>query len=346
MTGFLSSVKADLLDRRVLPILALLGVALVAALAYAVLGGDGSTAARPTPATSPAPGATGASGIVVSQAQANSNQAVAETTNGSSQAGGGSARNPFTPLTGATSTTSTTNAAASSTATSGSSTTTTSGSSTTTSSGSTTTSKSVSGSSSPSSGGASPTTTPKSSSPAKPQTVYHVAVLFGVAPAGTPPPSAKLATYENPRRETALPSSRQPLVVFRGVTAGGRSATFTLVREAILRGGAVCLPSRSRCKAIDLKPGKSEELEYLTPGGAPITYQLHVVAITSSKASTAAARRAFRSQSKAGREVLRRAGLVVLPGLRYSSVKGVLVFVRHRAFAGRARAWRSRREKH
>ena len=54
MTDFLGSLKADLLDRRILPILVLLGVALVGALAYAVLGGGGSTATA-TGQVSPAP---------------------------------------------------------------------------------------------------------------------------------------------------------------------------------------------------------------------------------------------------------------------------------------------------
>ena len=47
MTDFLNSLKADLLDRRLLPIVALVGVALVGAVAYAVLGGGGSTATDP-----------------------------------------------------------------------------------------------------------------------------------------------------------------------------------------------------------------------------------------------------------------------------------------------------------
>jgi hypothetical protein len=75
-------------------------------------------------------------------------------------------------------------------------------------------------------------------------------------------------------------------------------------------------------------------MEVLT--GAAVTYELQLASITSSKASTSAARRAFRGESKAGRELLRRIGLVALPGLRYSQAKGVLVLVGHRAFGARA----------
>lgn len=172
-------------------------------------------------------------------------------------------------------------------------------------------------------------------------------MLFGVAPAGTPAQSAKLTPYENLKRQTALPSSRQPVVVFRGITAGGKSATFTLLGEGILRGAAECLSRPLRCQTIDLKPGRTEELEYRPASGAAITYRLAVVSITSSKASTTAARRAFDSQSKAGLELLRRIGRVALSGLRYSRAKGVLVFAGHPALAGRSHAAaRSRREKH
>ena len=87
-------------------------------------------------------------------------------------------------------------------------------------------------------------------------------------PAGSPSPSPTLTPYEHLKRQQPLPSSTQPLVVFRGVTAGGKSASFTLVGEAILRGSAACLPNASQCQAIDLKPGQVEELEYVPPGSA------------------------------------------------------------------------------
>jgi hypothetical protein len=332
MTGFLKSVKADLLDRRLLPYLIALGVALAAALAYAVVGGGSSTGAIPTatPATAPVP--PGGSGISISPSGTSGNQPVAETTSGSAlQRGrGGPLYNPFAPLPGAKPAT-VPNAKSSS-------------SSKTASSGSSSTSAPPS---SHGAGGTTPTA-PKPSQPTKPTPparVYHVAVLFGVVPAGTPPQSSQLTPYENLKRLTPLPSAHQPLVVFRGVTSGGKSATFTLVGEAILHGSATCVPSASQCQAIELKPRQAEQLEYLAPSGQTITYQLQVVSISSSKASTASAQRAFRGESKVGRELLRRAGLLTLPGLRYSRRKGVLVLAGHPAFGVRAHA-SARRERH
>jgi hypothetical protein len=61
------------------------------------------------------------------------------------------------------------------------------------------------------------------------------------------------------------------------------------------------------------------------------------VSIDATKASASAARAAYRGQSKAGLDLLRSAGLVALPGFRYSAKKGVLVFAHRSAFAARAR---------
>jgi hypothetical protein len=320
MTEFLGSLKADLLDRRMRPLLAVVGVAFLAAVGYAVLSG-GSSSTSPTATTSAPPISLGAPGIAISQAPSSASQAIAETTSGSAKQRGGSSRDPFTPLPGIAAKSASTTAAASTTASKAAG-------STTSPSTSTTSPKSATETT--------PAVTPKPSPPAKPETVYHVAVQFGVIPAGLTAVSAQLMPYANLKRQAPLPSAKLPLVVFRGVTAGGKSAIFTLVGEAILRGVAKCLPSASQCQAIELKTGQSEEFEYLPPTGAAVTYELQLVDITSTKATASAARSAFRGESNAGRQLLRRIGLVALPGLRYSQAKGVLVSTPRRAFGARA----------
>jgi hypothetical protein len=331
MTDFFDSLKADLLDRRVLPILVLLGVALVGALAYAALGGGGSPS-TPAPVVSPLSPGVSASSISVTQAATATNRPVAETTSGSAHRAAGAPRNPFTPLPGAQASSASSSEA--STGTSGSTQPSSSSSSTASSGAGTETG-------SGSQGGTATPEGKQSPSKAKKQTVYTVAALFGAVPAGSPSPSPTLTSYEHLRRQQPLPSSLQPLVVFRGVTAGGKSASFTLVGEAILRGSAACLPSASQCQMIDLKPGQVEELEYVPLEGTPVVYQLQVVSIDAIKASASAARRIFHAQSKTGLQFLRDSGLSALPGLRYSAEKGVLVFVRHHAFAAPAHmaAW-------
>ncbi len=323
MNDFLKAMKADLQNRQMLPFVVLVAIALLAAVGYAALGGSSTsteTAAVPRPVAGP-------SGIAVSSA--NRETAVAETTNGAAEQRKGAAHDPFKLLPGSEKTESST------TTSSSSSTTTTTGAG---SGSSGSTEKSTSGST-----GETETKTPaEPTKPAKPKKVYRVAALFGIVPAGTPPLTAQLTPYESLKLMTALPSAKQPLLVFRGVTAGGKSATFTLVGEAILHGNGSCLPNASQCQAIDLQKDHYEQLEYLTPTGETIVYELRVVSIAAKTASAASLKSELRTQ-KIGRELLRQAGLLAIPFLRPSTQAGVLVFAGHSGFAARAHgAMRSR----
>jgi hypothetical protein len=323
MTEFLNALKADLLERQMRPLLAAAGVALAAALGYAALAGGSTTAPpEPLPRGSSAAVRAGLSGIPITQAPPNPNAAVAETPSGAVATTvhqrGGAVRNPFTPLPSPPAPAKATVTPATGTTPAGS---TSAGSS---AKGGTAAPSAGSGSSSKSSAGTAPAPTPKSAPPAKPKTVYDVSVLFGIAAPGTPSQSAQLKSYPELTRKQPLPSAKQPLVVFRGVTAGGKSATFTLVGEAILHGGGKCLPNPAQCEAIELAAGKTEEFEYQPPGAAPVTYRLELVAITASKASAAAAKAAYSRESKVGGELLRRIGRVALPFLHYSRLTGVL----------------------
>jgi hypothetical protein len=322
MNEFLNSLKDDLLDRRLLPIVALAVAGLVAAGAYLALGG-GSKAAAPAPAPTIARTSTG---IAVTPSPASPAQAVAETTSGSTAQSRGRAHNPFNPLPGDV------KAAAATSTKSTSSTSSTTTSSKSGSSGKGEAKAEAKGETKPSS----PSKPSTPSKPSKPTIVYHVSALFGGVPSPVPPTGVQLTPYESLKLLSPLPSAGQPLIVFRGVTRGGKSAAFTLVGEAILHGTATCLPSTAQCLLLELKPGQSEQLEYLPPGGSMITYELRIVSIKSSKASSATARVIAHGASKAGREVLRRAGLVAIPGLRNSSAVGVLTFAAHAASGARA----------
>lgn len=323
MNDFFDSLKADLLDRRLLPLAGLALAALVAALAYLALGGGSSSPATPTASVPPAAASPATSGIAVSEVSTGTNKAVAETTDGFKTQRKGSARNPFTPLAGAS---------------------TVGVSQTLPTSTSTGTPEPSSGGSSESSGSGKEETKEPAKEP-KPKTVYHVTVLFGSL---TPDPTTGevvLTPHVNLKLFTPLPSTKQPLLVFRGVTAGGKAATFTVVGEAILNGNGACLPSAFQCHALDLKPGQSEQLEYLPPGGtAVVSYELRVVAIDPVKAKAGQARVARNGESAAGWEksqegwsYLYKAGLLEIPDLRQSSQPGVLVFAPHPAKKGRAR---------
>jgi len=110
--------------------------------------------------------------------------------------------------------------------------------------------------------------------------VYAVTAAFGAAPPGPLQPGVKLAQYANLRHRQALPSAKQQLVTFRGVGASGKSATFTLLGEALLHGPAACVPSPSQCLSISLRRGQTEELEFLAPDGSVTGYKLQVLSIT------------------------------------------------------------------
>ena len=99
MNELLTSLKSDLLDRRLLPVLVLLGAILAAAVAYAVLGGGSGSPATPVARVAPTNNGSSGPSLSVSAAASNQNAAVAETTEGARYQHHSGARNPFSPLT-------------------------------------------------------------------------------------------------------------------------------------------------------------------------------------------------------------------------------------------------------
>lgn len=294
MSELFSSLAADLRDRRFLPIAALLGAALIAAVAYAVLGAS-STGSAPAPRASG--GGAGSGSIAITRApETAAKQALAETTSGAPRQTG-SPRDPFKPLPGAGKAPSSTQAASASATASGSS---PSRESSPASSGEGSSSPGSSpgaGESRQSSGEANASTPSQPSAPAKPQTrvLYQVTLQFGMVPQtaeGAPAQPAQLQMHRDAAPKETLPSRKEPLVVFSGAGAGGKSATFKLVGEVILHGPAVCRPSASQCESIALKPGQSETFETIGRSGQAATYELKLLAIEKSEGAAGAARAA------------------------------------------------------
>jgi hypothetical protein len=280
VNAFLSSLKADLLGSRLRAVLMLVTAALIGAVAYALSGGSGSATAPPSSSTLASPPGSGIAPVAVTPS---ANQAVAETTSGAVKQRGGSARDPFNPLPGSITGQATSSPASKGKATESSSST-----------------GSKAGKSNPSAATESPAPAAKKPAPAaKPQPVYHVAVLFGEIPTGTPPQSAQLTPYENLKLHQKLPSSKTPLLAFNGVTPSGKRAAFKLVGEVLLRGTTACRPSATQCQQIALTQGQSVEFEYQPASGTPVSYELQVVSIASSKAAFAAIRRSLGSGLRA-----------------------------------------------
>jgi hypothetical protein len=268
MRTFLHSLRADLSDRRVLPLVVALCVALVAALGYAVLGGYGSSS-TPAPATAVAPTSAASSGVSVTQVTLGANKAVSETTSGVSRAQS-NVSNPFKPLPAPKAKSSSTGGSKSAGGTSQSG----AGGS------------SSSSGSSPSSSGSQPAPAkeqgkPASQKPKQPATVYDASVEFGLAASGAQ--AAQLKSYENLKVSTSIPSAKSPVVVFKGVTSTGKTAKFELAGEILVHGPAQCLPSAQQCLAIGLRVGQSEQLEYLPGNGAAVLYELKLTGVSRAK---------------------------------------------------------------
>ncbi len=334
VTDFLSALREDLRDRRMLPLVILVSVAMLAAIAFVILGGSGggSSAVAPTAGNSASANAGETTALVLTPVSTSS--AVDETATGASaQHTAGATHNPFALLpsaiaaeakaSGGSSTSSTSVGSSGGESSSSSS----SGSSSSGSSGSESSGGESSGGSSKSGGSSGGSGKHSGGTKAKPKSVYQVSVLFGEAVPGTPSEAGTgLKPYENLKLLTPLPSKEEPLVVFRGVNRGGTIATFTVASETILQGQGRCLPSAFECKAIQLKANQNETLQYLKPGTQTVqTYELRLVSITPATASSASLASVYGHESKAGLEVLRRANLVAIPGLGMSSLAGVLV---------------------
>lgn len=282
MNEILSSLKSDLLDRRLLPILLVCGALLIGAVAYMVLAGGGSSEAGAPSAASGAPNPAPASAgpnLGVSQAPPNPNAAVAETTVGVRYRHKPGSHDPFTPLLSPKAQSAATRTSASRSVSSPSS-----------SSSSTSVQKSSPSSTNTGGGEATTPSTPVKPAPKKkPKTAYLVTVQFGLLPS-TPGELSQLTPYPDLKRLQPLPSKDDPRLLFAGARGNGKGAVFALSREAILKGQATCIPSASQCEAIDLAVGQSEELTYLEPDGQSVPYELKLVSIVKESATASAAR--------------------------------------------------------
>lgn len=317
MSELLQSIKADLLSRQMLPLLAAGAVALVAALAYVGLAGGGGESKPPTIP----PSATASSGLPVSIAPPNTTAAAAaETPAGIDYQTQGPTRDPFSSPAGAASTSGGATTSAS----------TTKGSSTSSAGTGKTGVGSGGGGGSAGKAGAPPSSPPASpptgpgpvpkhiapTPPPKPEVVpfYSVSALFGPAPAN-PAEQPTLTPYEDMKRFEPLPTAKATRLVFAGVVSkdGKQRALFALVSAPILRGQASCYPSDTHCQWIELAAGKSEELEFVNSGGEAVAFELKVVKIVKRSAVAARASEAKALQvSKAGQRALFGAGLSLL----------------------------------
>jgi hypothetical protein len=105
---------------------------------------------------------------------------------------------------------------------------------------------------------------------------------------GSPPASGQWFTYRidvvtglagdaKPRRDvkrgTVLPSQSNPVALFLGASEGGKRATFLVSTDVVrTHGDGNCVPSPSDCQILDLEPGQERKFTYAPRGDAPDTY--------------------------------------------------------------------------
>jgi hypothetical protein len=325
MNELLQSIKADLLSRHMLPLLVVAGVALLGALAYVALGSGGEAKQPTLPPAVPV-----SSGLPVAIAPPSTTAAAAETPAGVQYQTQGSTRDPFASLAGTSAASPVASNTASSTASSAAAGVPGGASSSSGTAGS----GSSSGASSPH--GGSTSSTPRSIGkgpgsskqprapasapvpkrgkpvPPKPEVVqfYNVSALFGAVSSG-PGEQSTLTPYDNMKKLEPLPTPKARWIVFAGVNPSGgeQRAVFGLVVPAILRGSAACYPSDTDCQWIELRAGKSEELEYVNADGQAAAYELEVVKIEKRSSRTGASEVKAMQVSRAGRQALLAAGL-------------------------------------
>lgn len=291
MRDLLFSLKADLTSRRMLPLLAIAGLALIGALGFVVLGAKSSAPTTSTTAPAATPQVAALPGPTVSSAPANPNAAASETTVGATYQHHGKMRNPFAPVPG----TSSPKSASSSNGGGGSgasSTSSSSGGGGAPSSGGSPSSSGGSGAGagagSPSGGGSpQPSGEGGSGTPAS-IALYHVDVsLQRLSEEGKP--VGKPQSFHDVIELQPLPSKHKPLVAPEGVTGNGTGLVFVLIGEEIIHGKATCIPSPANCQAIDLKLGVPEELQDLEEDGTVVAYKLTVTKIEKVSGSASAA---------------------------------------------------------
>jgi hypothetical protein len=133
-------------------------------------------------------------------------------------------------------------------------------------------------------------------------------------------------SLSNLERLSPVPSATNALAEYLGVAKSGRAADFVLNPGVVASGPGTCLPSTKNCQVIELKPGQVEAFGQSGPSGAAV-YE-GVVALTNwgvvTHSSPSAADTARRQESQTGRQLMLAAPQPALENLVYSVAKGVV----------------------
>ena len=168
---------------------------------------------------------------------------------------------------------------------------------------------------------------PEAQAPAKQYELYSLTVRFGASDADT------LEKMNLPRLK-ALPSAKDPLLVYLGPGKDGKSAVFMVDASLEPQGDGTCEPSPASCETIRLRVGETEFFDVLDENGETTAqYQLDLVKIKTSKTDDVTKVGAARAkESKAGRRVLRARQAAKPLRYRYDAKSGTVRKIPARAY--------------
>lgn len=149
---------------------------------------------------------------------------------------------------------------------------------------------------------------------------YRVDLSFGRA--------GRVASQRDVLRLSPLRAGSTPLLVFVGVRPDGRTALFLLTSNAAATGDARCYPTDRICQLIELRAGDSEFFDVPTGELGVVQYELDLDRVAPRRADTAAAAEKLRkAESKTGRRIMMetvRSGRTYLADFMYRSSEGVV----------------------
>jgi hypothetical protein len=165
-----------------------------------------------------------------------------------------------------------------------------------------------------------PVTQPQTQEPTGYAAGYRVDLSFGQA--------GSADTYRDSVRLRALRTGTDPLAVFMGVRRDKPITVFLLAPGVTATGDGRCLPAPMDCQVLELRKGESEFFDVARGSAGIVQYELDVDRILVRRAETkAAAERARKRESRSGRKLmfsLARQGQGWLGHYMYSADVGTL----------------------
>lgn len=145
--------------------------------------------------------------------------------------------------------------------------------------------------------------------------------------------SGGINTLDPMQRLAELPSQHQPLMVALGVLQGGDRVLFALEPGTAVSGPGVCIPGGIDCQIVSLGRNQVEHVGVRSKTGIAPVAMFAVTGISVvTHASVAAAQKARRDESAAGRALLSRTGLSALGLFHYQPNVGTVVDMRNLTF--------------